>query len=578
MRSESLNPDTGTSCFGPYRLTPDGRLLHERKSVALSPKELALLRLFLGSGGRVVPKREILDRLWPQEEVGEASLTTCVHGLRAALGDHGRRGGYLETVHGRGYRFTAPVARGAIARDARPDRVRVALLPFDEELRSPAYLTDGLVGDVTARLGRWREAGIDVIARQSAARLQATRLDPVRQARRMRIGFLVTGRVRSRSRAIEVCVELVRVRDEVVVWAGEFASPSDGRAALAAEVAEWLGKRLAEQAGSEFTSERRPPVSADPRSYRALLRGTFLNQFRTESGLRRSIHCFEQAIEWDPRCAPAHVALAEAQLNLGWRGYAPPREIAKVARSAIAQALEIDGNDATALSALAFLRLLLDWDLRTAVETLGASESSAEGSDRIPWMRSIVYTGAKRFDAALAVLEDAIELDPFSPNLAMGRLLALWFAGRNDEALPLARALTRAEPEFSTARAIHGCIAAAQGRLEEALREAEAADTLARGDQMTRSACAWIFAVAGRPDAARAVLATLERRAQGRYVSPSFMAIGYAGLGDDEAALAWLERAPAVRCMWYPLAFADPRLTRLRGAPRFEALARLFVS
>jgi DNA-binding winged helix-turn-helix (wHTH) protein len=196
--------------FGPFRLAADGRLHRKGATIALAPKPLALLRLLVDAEGRLVPKQEILDRLWPDEEVGEASLTSCIHGLRAALGEHGRHGRYLETVHGRGYRFGVEVHREAPASPAAGGRLRIAIVPFEEERESPLYLTEGLVADVVDRLGRWHDAGIDAIARQSAARAWMRRRDLAAIARALRADFVTTGRIRwcgresSRARRIGV--------------------------------------------------------------------------------------------------------------------------------------------------------------------------------------------------------------------------------------------------------------------------------------------------------------------------------------------------------------------------------------
>src|SRR5512147_431884 len=95
--------------FGPFRLDLDGGLWRGRTRISLPPKETALLRLLAESRGRVVSKTEILDQLWPGEDVGEASITRCVRGVRRALREGGRRGGTIETMYGRGYRLSLPV-------------------------------------------------------------------------------------------------------------------------------------------------------------------------------------------------------------------------------------------------------------------------------------------------------------------------------------------------------------------------------------------------------------------------------------------------------------------------------------
>lgn len=76
---------------------------------ALTPKEALLLRALVAARGAVVSKAALLDLAWPDEDVSEASLTTCVHTLRAHLVGPGRTEACIGTVYGRGYRITVPV-------------------------------------------------------------------------------------------------------------------------------------------------------------------------------------------------------------------------------------------------------------------------------------------------------------------------------------------------------------------------------------------------------------------------------------------------------------------------------------
>jgi len=58
---------------------------------------------------RVVSKQELLEQLWPNQSVSEATLTQRLMAARKALGDSGRAQRYIKTVHGRGYRFVTAV-------------------------------------------------------------------------------------------------------------------------------------------------------------------------------------------------------------------------------------------------------------------------------------------------------------------------------------------------------------------------------------------------------------------------------------------------------------------------------------
>ena len=78
------------------------------RRVALEGKPLELLHELLLAGGKVVSKEELLDRIWPDVTVVEASLPTAVHKLRAVLGSARRDRAIIETVAGIGYRLGVP--------------------------------------------------------------------------------------------------------------------------------------------------------------------------------------------------------------------------------------------------------------------------------------------------------------------------------------------------------------------------------------------------------------------------------------------------------------------------------------
>jgi DNA-binding winged helix-turn-helix (wHTH) protein/tetratricopeptide (TPR) repeat protein len=109
--------------FGAYELDPaGGRLLRDGCELSVRPKVWAALLLLVGSGGRVVPRAELFDVLWPETAVSDAALTSVLRDLRRLLGRDARGEPYFETLRGRGVRFLHPV-HGVDAEDAaHPER------------------------------------------------------------------------------------------------------------------------------------------------------------------------------------------------------------------------------------------------------------------------------------------------------------------------------------------------------------------------------------------------------------------------------------------------------------------------
>ena len=84
-------------------------LMVDGRRVAVETKPLELLRELLLNGGNLVPKDQLMDTIWPDVEVVEASLPTAVGKLRRALGDDRRDRPIIETVQRLGYRLAVPV-------------------------------------------------------------------------------------------------------------------------------------------------------------------------------------------------------------------------------------------------------------------------------------------------------------------------------------------------------------------------------------------------------------------------------------------------------------------------------------
>src|SRR6266571_6217627 len=96
--------------FGSFQLDlRDERLWCGPKVVRLPPKPFAVLACLVTQAGRLVTKDALLAAVWPDTVVSEDVLTVTMRQLRRVLGDQARIPRFIETVHGRGYRFIALV-------------------------------------------------------------------------------------------------------------------------------------------------------------------------------------------------------------------------------------------------------------------------------------------------------------------------------------------------------------------------------------------------------------------------------------------------------------------------------------
>ncbi|HEU5085191.1 MAG TPA: alpha/beta fold hydrolase [Acidimicrobiales bacterium] len=84
-------------------------LRREGEPVKVEPQVFDVLAHLVRSQGQVVTKDELLDAVWGDRFVSESALTSRLKAARRAIDDDGAQQRCIRTVHGRGYRFVAPV-------------------------------------------------------------------------------------------------------------------------------------------------------------------------------------------------------------------------------------------------------------------------------------------------------------------------------------------------------------------------------------------------------------------------------------------------------------------------------------
>jgi adenylate cyclase len=107
--------------FGNYLLDVHAGILfrsHDdgtKTALAIGSRALAVLSVLVDHAGEVVTKKTIMDAVWPNMAVEESNLTVQISVLRRTLGGGDEAGSLIQTISGRGYRLVPPVTRAAVA-------------------------------------------------------------------------------------------------------------------------------------------------------------------------------------------------------------------------------------------------------------------------------------------------------------------------------------------------------------------------------------------------------------------------------------------------------------------------------
>jgi TolB-like protein/Tfp pilus assembly protein PilF len=554
--------------FGPFRLEEGERRLRcDARVVPLTPKALDTLLVLVANAGRAVGKDELMQAIWPDAAVEEATLAQNVFAVRKALGETP----YIETVPKFGYRFTGSVREV----HSGPQKILLAVLPFENlGPDGEEYFSDGLTEEMITQLGRLNPALLGVIARASVMQYKATRKTVSDIGRELRVSYLLGGSVRRAGGRVRVAAQLIDVRDQAQLWAESYDRDAGDILKLQADVVEAIAAEIQLKL-TPHTRRRLDRADAiKPEAYEDYLRGRFLWNKRTRTSVDEAVRHFEKAIAADPGTALAYSALADCHLILGSLLWIPPKAAAAKANAALAHALRLDDSLAEPHAALGFVRAQYEYRWKEAEESFQrALELNANYATAHHWF-SFLLAALGRHDEAIREVRRAEALDPFSPIIGTNVATVLFWARQPDAAIAQCRTVLGREPDFWIAHFTLGSACEQTGDYTGAVRAQREAIALEGGSSPVLAASlARACALAGQRDEAVRLVAGLRDQS---CVSLFHLAAAHVALGEHDAAFRCLGESCAQGEFWAAFLAVDPRLDSLRDDPRhLELLRRL---
>lgn len=560
-------------CFDAYELDPRSKELRKYGvKLKLSRQPFEILAMLVEHAGEIVTREEIRQGLWPQETFVdfEHSVNTAVKRIRVALSDSASKPRYIETIPRVGYRFLRQVTRTA----ANPTgRVVLVVLPFENLSADAAqeYFSDGLTEETITALSTLDPERLSVIARTSAMAYKGTKKSIAQIGSELNADYALEGGVRRLGNRVRISTQLIRVNDQIHLWAKNYDRELQDVLAvqndIAGEIVRCVGVALMPGV------QRRSSTAHvwNPQAYDAYLRGRSCFYHLTRPELLKSAEYFSQAAALDPDAAMAHSALAIVYVTLPITSDFPSSEFFAKAKAAALRALALS-DVAEAHIALCSAGFWHDWDWTKAEEegrlAIAADVNSAWAHLRL----AHVYSNAGKHAEALEEIERARLLDPLS--LMANTMSGMFYyqARRYEESIPHFLRALELDPKFwvahiNFAKALH-----ALGRTREALAEATKARESSRGSSEPTSLEGYLLARLGyRAEAAKHLL-ELEELANKSYVPPYNFATLYLGLDDAEKSVAWLERGLAERDVRMVFLNVDPKWDVLRSDRRFQNL------
>jgi len=448
----------------------------------------------------------------------------------------------------------------------------LAVLPLENLSHDPEqeYFADGMTEALIGELSQIRL--LRVISRNSVMQYKGQRKPTPQIAKELNVDAVVEGAVLRSGDRLRISAQLVQANPEKNLWARSYDRDQSDVLALQSEVAQAIAEEIQIKLSPQETSRLRAARAVKPDAYKAYLKGRYFWNMRDRDGVTKGLQYFQQAVVLDPGYALAYVGVADSYIIDGDNEWLPPYEAFPKAKEAALKALEIDDTLAEAHASLAMIEQS-EWDWRGAEmaykEALALGPSYATAHQ---WYSSLLaVTG--RHEEAIAEAKRAAGLDPLSPTVSthMGRIY--YVARRYKEARRTLEGIGEVSPSFFWARYFLGLVDWQERKFEESIADLQKANNLSRGDDRTKAALAYAYALSGRKDPAQKIFNELKAESRMRHVSPYVLAQSCVGLNKEEA-FQWLEEAFQQRNTELPWIGVDPRFDPLRSDSRFNSLLR----
>ena len=435
--------------FGEFTLDADQRvLLRHGKPLLLAPKIIETLLTLVQNSGRIVEKKELMTRLWPDTFVEESNLTYTIVQLRKTLDDDAREPRYIETIPKRGYRFIVDVEE--VLSDVQVDGMHVveqqqsreaqsnliagsrvpsiAVLPFLDMSpeRDQDYFCEGLADELINSLASL--PNLQVASRTSSFRFKSSTLDIRDVARRLNVNTVLEGSVRKAGGNVRITARLINAVDGYQLWSGKYDRNLEDIFAVEEDIAQNTVKALKVVLTSDDQRALQNVGTTDIEAYECYLRGRQLFYQMRRRSLESARQMYLKAIEIDDHFGPAYAGIADcsAFLYIDWGG--------------------------------------LESDLVDAERAILKAVEISPGLAHVHASRGVILAQRGRHSAAEREFETALHLNPKQYEAHYYYARACFSQGKLDRAAGLLEQATAIRPDSFDALSLLGCIYRRQKR------------------------------------------------------------------------------------------------------------------
>jgi TolB-like protein len=467
------------------------------------------------------------------------------------------------------------------------EKIKLAVLSFGNLSggKEDDYFSDGLTEEMITQITRLQSSELAVIARTTAEHYDASSKSLDQMRKDLGVGYVLEGKVRRGGNRVRITAQLIQLKDQTQLWAETYERDLSDVLSVQADIAQAIAREinlaLNLSQSARLSDLQKANGKVQPAAYDAYLKARYNLHQMTPTAISKSIDDFERAIQLDEKYAPAYAGLASAYALLAIAPFdlLPPREAMPKAEKAARKALELDSAFAEAHTALALVNHHYHWKWEEAAAGYElAIELNPDHADTHLWYSWLLLALGRR-DAAFDEIEQTMsivqETDPHRLVAVHTTCAAAYYFGREyQRAVDECEKAEQLDPEYFM---LHFIAGRAYMRLNEhakAIAHLKQARTETGEMPLMDAALGLAYAVSGKKAETMKLAEAFKAAAKKRYIPPTYFGMLFAGLGDKDKAMMWLEKAYDDRADGLTWLNVEPMLDEVRSDPRFQNLIR----
>jgi TolB-like protein/Flp pilus assembly protein TadD len=449
----------------------------------------------------------------------------------------------------------------------------LAVLPFVNAGGDPQleYLSDGISESIINSLTRIRE--LRVIPRSTVFRFKGKDIDPQEIGNKLKVGGVLSGTVTKNGDNLDIQVDLIDVQKQSQIWGNHFTRKIGDVLSLQEEIVGNVSKQLQISISGETERDVNKRSTQNGAAYQLYLQGRFYWNKRTSAALERSIDYFNQAIALDSTFALAYAGLADCYIIQSQYSGIPTSITIPLTKKAARRAIELDNSLAEAQTTLAFC-LFEEWNYEESERDFKQAIALNPKYPTAYHWYNILLVRTGRVDEAWKIIQQAHELDPFSPVITLNVGAICQLRKQYDDALRYFKQSIEQDPSFAPGYAWAGLTYDLMNKVGEARPQLEKAMELSGRSSECISYLGYFYGKRGmREEALKLLRENEELYRTGKGAAYNIARI-YAGLRDKENVLKWLDQDVSDHSTWSGSLKNDYVWDDVRTDPRFIVLLK----